>query len=63
MSTDKLSRLLERMDIPVQRKYTMNRNNLVWLQRHLHERNVENPNYPRAIEEVNYRLENKVYEN
>lgn len=51
------------MDIPVQRKYTMNRNNLLWLQKHLAQRNAEHPNFKRVMEEVNYRLQNKMYEN
>lgn len=63
MSTEKLSRLLEKMDIPVQRKYTMNKSNLVWLQNNLGVRNLDHPNYKRAIEEIEFRVANKVYEN
>lgn len=63
MSTEKLSKILERMDIPVQRKYTMNKSNLVWLEKHLADRNAEKRDFAEAMREIEYRLVHKVYEN
>lgn len=63
MSTEQLCNILVKMDIPVQRKYTMNKNNLLWLQKHLAERNSNHKNYDRAIAEINRRIDEKIYEN
>lgn len=63
MSTEKLCNLLAKMDIPIQRKSTMNKNNLLWLQKHLGQRNSGHKNYERAIAEINRRVDDKIYEN
>ena len=63
MSTEQLCNVLVKMDVPVQRKYTMNKNNLLWLQKHLGERNSNHKNYDRAIAEINRRIDEKIYEN
>lgn len=41
----------------------MNKNNLVWLQKHLGQRNSNHKNYGRAIAEINRRVDKKIYEN
>lgn len=63
MSTKKLCELLKDMDIPIQRKSTMNKNNLEWLQKHLGRVNSNHRNYEAAIQEIDRRLEQKIYDN
>lgn len=63
MSTEQLCNVLTKMNIPIQRKSRMNKNNLLWLQKNLGERNSNHKNYGRAIAEINRRVEEKIYEN
>lgn len=63
MKTEQLTRMLLKMDIPVQRKSLMNKNNLTWLHKNLSVRNSTHKNYEKVIAEVDRRLAEKQYEN
>lgn len=63
MSTEQLKSILSRMDIPVQRKSTLNKNNLKWLYKNLCIKNEDCKGYDRAIAEIENRLTYKIYDN
>lgn len=63
MPTERLVDLLEKFDIPVQRKHVLNKNNLVWLQKNLPKKNAEKKLFPVVYREVCRRVEQKDYVN
>lgn len=63
MATSRLCKLLRSMDIPVQRKETMNKNNLEWLSKNLAKRNSNHPKFDIVMNEISERLQTKTYYN
>lgn len=51
------------MDLPDHRKgeHTLNRANLLWLQKHIGDRNSNHPNYPEAVELIETILNGRHY--
>jgi len=63
MPAERLCKILRSMNIPVQRKETLNKNNLQWLEKNLEKRNSEHPKFNVAINEIRERLNTKTYNN
>lgn len=63
MPTNQLCNILRDMDIPVQRKETMNKNNLEWLEKNLAKKNQDHPKYNKVMNEIRERLQKKAYYN
>lgn len=63
MDNDVLMDILDTMDLPIQRKTHLNKNNLLWLEKNLYKKNKEHINYIRVMNEIQRRIENKEYYN
>lgn len=63
MMNSELTSILEKMDIPIQRKSALNKSNLEWLQKNLGKRNRDHSKYSTVLNEVQRRIQNKEYYN
>lgn len=61
MSDSELEYLLSFMDIPIQRKTTMNKSNLCWLQKNLGLKNSNHEKYETIMNEIDRRIQEKDY--
>lgn len=63
MTNTELRNLMSRMNVPSHRKDRFNRVNLIWLSKNLGRFNSTHKNYEKVMNEINTRLQEKVYEN
>lgn len=58
----KLEEILSSFDLPPQRKRSMTKANIEWLQKHLQSKNLDHPLYVKAKALIDAILKNKLYQ-